>query len=241
MTDFFDKKTETPEPPSSVKVGEKEYTQDELSQLVGLGESAREYETKWNRKIGEFYPDYTRKSQRLAELEKADEDRSRLEEEEKQKALNEKAKGGTDNLSPEEVRQVALKQARELGIVTTDVFDTRVKKAIADAFAGSKLIDDVSAVLSGAEEKGQPKSTVEDLLRYMDETGVKNPEKAYKLKFEDELDKWKEDKLKGIKPRGMETQIGSTAGSKAPPPPQLITRDNLAQAIRESLTRSRGV
>ena len=39
----------------------------------------------------------------------------------------------------------------------------------------------------------------------------------------------------------MITQTGSTAGSKAPPPSQPITRDNLAQAIRESLTRSRGV
>ena len=228
------------EEPTTVKVGEKQYTQEELGQLVGLGETAREYETKWNRPISQFYPDYTQKSQKLADLERADADRTKQAEEQKQRELEDKAKAG-DQLSPEETRRVALQQARELGIVTKEDFSAEVNKAVANALAGKQLIDDVTVVLTEAEEKGQPKASVDDLLRYMDENGVKNPGKAYRLMFEEQIDKWKEEKLKGIKPAGMITQTGSTAGSKAPPPEQPITRDNLAQAIRESLTRSRGV
>ena len=247
MGSFFDKDEEKEEKkgevPPTVKVGEKEYTQDELSQLVGLGETARDYETKWNRPISQFYPDYTQKSQKLADFERQQTEseaaKKVAEEAQKQKELDEKVKN--NQLSPEETRKLALQQARDLGIVTKDDFNQEVNKAVVNVLAGKQLIDDTQAVISQAEEKGQPKTTVDELLKYMDENGVKKPEVAYKLMFEAEIDKWKEETLKGIQPPRMQTQASTTAGGKAPPPPQPLTRDNLAQAIRESLTRSRGV
>ena len=240
MPDFFDKTPEEVKPaePAPVKVGEKEYSQDELSQLVGLGESAREYETKWNRKIGDFYPDYTQKSQKLAEYERQLDERVKQDEEKRRIELEEKK---PKDLTPGEVRELAQQQARELGIVTRDEFSTEVNKAVANALSARQLLEDINAVVGEAEEKGQPKTTSEDVLKYMDENGVKSPEKAYKLMFEKEIDLWKEEKLKGIRPSGMETQTGSTAGAKQGPPPKPVTKDNLAQVIRESLTRGRGV
>ena len=89
MDDFFEDKNKTDETPK-VKVGDKEYTQEELSGLVGLGETAKEYETKWNRKISEFYPDYTQKSQRLSELEKKDAERARVADEQLKREQEEK-------------------------------------------------------------------------------------------------------------------------------------------------------
>ena len=70
--DFFleEPKTEEAETePEKIKLGEKEYTQDELSKLVGLGETANELETKWNTKIDRLYPEYTKATQERKELE----------------------------------------------------------------------------------------------------------------------------------------------------------------------------
>lgn len=224
--------------PATVKVGEKEYKEEDLAKLVGLGEVAQEYETKWNRKIGEFYPDYTQKSQKLAEFEKQEIERAKVEEEAKKKDLVERAKA--EKLTPEEERQLALQQAKDLGIVTQDQLDTEVNKRVANTLAAKQLIDDTRAVIEEAKEKGQPQSNVKDLLQYMEENGLKNPEKAYKLMFEPEIDKWKEEKIRGIRPSGFDTQTGSTAGAKQPPPPTPISREDLGKAIRESLTRSYG-
>lgn len=224
--------------PTPIKVGEKEYSQEELSKLVGLGETAQEYETKWDRPIDKLYPDYTQKSQRLAELEKAETDRVVQEEARKQKELEAKSQ---DQLTPEEARELAIKEAKGLGIVTRDDFDKEVNRAVANALGAKDLLDDINGVIKGADKKGQPKTTPSDLLKYMDENGIKNPDKAYKLMFEPEIDKWKEEQLAKIKPNGMQTQTVSTAGAKTPPESLPVTRDNLATIIRESLTQGRGV
>ena len=63
-TDFFDKPEEKVDEPkeeekqeeAKVKVGEKEYTQDELSKLVGLGEIGAEAEEKFNVKLDKVWP-----------------------------------------------------------------------------------------------------------------------------------------------------------------------------------------
>ena len=229
--DFFQQKKamdDSQQLPDKVKVGEKEYTQDELSRLVGLGETANELETKWNTKIDSVYPAYTKTTQELAELKKEKEEREGRE-------LEERAK--QNQLTPEEVKQVAIREARELGLVTREDFATEVSKAVANAIAGKELLGDIQTVIDDASEKGQPKTEVNKLLDFMSQNGIKNPEKAYKLMFEAEIDAWKEQKLKGIKPPDLTTQTISTAGGKEPPAPPAITKDNLAQIIRESLTK----
>ncbi len=68
----------------------------------------------------------------------------------------------------------------------------------------------------------------------MAETGIKNPQKAYKDMFEDELDAIKEKKLAEIKPQGMITTNGSQAGGKQPAPVK-ITRANLTSLVQQAL------
>ena len=236
--DFFNKEEPKVEESEKVKIGEKEYTQEELDKVVKLGEVAQEYETKWNRPIGEFYPDYTQKSQKLAEFEKADVERVKAEDEAKQKEIAEKAKAG--ELTPEETKQLALQQAKELGIITKEDFLPEINRVVANTMAAKQLIDDTQTVIADAVEKGQPNIEAEALLKYMDENGIKSPDKAYKLRFEPEIDKWKEEKIKGIRPSGFETQEINSAGSKVPPPPTPLNREDLSKAIRESLTRGQG-
>lgn len=214
--------------PPTVKVGDKEYSQEELTKVVGLGETALEYETKWNRPIGDFYPDYTQKSQKLAEFEKA-------QKEVKDKELAAKAQEG--NLTLEEQKQFALKQARSLGIVTKDTLDEEVNKRVEQVLKGREILSETQTILSEAQEEGKPTTTPDKLLVYMNENGIKNAGAAYKLMFEKELDEWKAKKLNGAKDKKIVTQEGSTAGGKTPPPPPEITRENLGEAIRASLSK----
>jgi len=245
MDDFFEDKNKTDETPK-VKVGDKEYTQDELSGLVGLGETAKEYETKWNRPIKEFYPDYTKKSQRLAELERKEAERAQIAEEQlkreqvdKDKELAERQEAG--KLTPEEQRSFAIKQAKELGLVTRDEFESEVDKRVARYRTGEKLIDDTRVAIDEFKEKYGVNSTVDDVLKYMDENGFRKPEKALKDMFEPQVDKWKEEQIKKLRPEGFFSQDTGTAGAKEPPKREPITKDKLKEAIRNSLFRSRGI
>ena len=227
---------ETPEvttQPEAVKVGDKAYTQEQLNELVQLGETAKEYEDKWNRKVSEFYPDYTQKSQRLAELE-------REEEERKQNEIKSKVDAGQE-LSPQELEQRIKDEARRYGLVTEDLVDKRVQEAVTNALETRKIMENIDVVIAENKEKGLPEVTPVKLAEYMQDNGIRYPDKAYKLMFESEIDKWKSEKLTSIKPTDMVTQNGSTAGAKEPGEQSSTTRDTLGEAIRASLTRNRGV
>ena len=61
---------ENKEEPETIKVGDKEYTQDELQKIVGLGEIGLEAEEKYKTKIDRVWPEYTKGQQRLQDLER---------------------------------------------------------------------------------------------------------------------------------------------------------------------------
>jgi len=236
MDENKDKEKESKvETPATVNVSGREYSQEELSELVGLGITAKEYETKWNRPIGDFYPDYTQKSQKLAEFEKQENERSERE-------LQAKAEEGS--LSPEDEKHLVLENAKKYGLVTQDEFEKFQKEGInakvTDILAAKDLISRIDILVNTASEEGKPKVSVDDLLAYMDDTGIKDPEIAYDIKFKKELADLKEKKIDSIKPEGIETQKGGEAGSKQPPPPNSITRDSLSQVIQERLAQGGG-
>lgn len=242
MTDFFSKpepqpmQSTTPEP-NTVKLGDKEYSQDELSQLVGLGETAREYEKQWNRPIKDFYPDYTRKSQQLAELE-------RQQQQAQQQQLQQKAQD--NQLSPEEARSLARQQAKDLGIPLVEDLDEILNQKMADAMAGQRLISDAENLVSQQSSKGLPSVELTDLLAYMNgnnPTGTRfgTPDMAYNDMFSKEISSWQEQQLASLKPQGMVTNdLSQAGGNSLPPATSITTREALTKAINESLTRSRG-
>lgn len=210
-----------------LELGEKKYSQDELQRLVGLGENYSELETKWNTKIDKLMPEFTKKSQRLAEIEPEWESLKKAKED----AEKTPAQGAP---TPEEKEQARKALVDLLGgdVVRKQDFD----EFYAQRRAAEKLLEDVDGVINNAKEAGKPSTTKEDLLKHMSETGMRNPEKAYKDMFEDQLDKWKEDQMKKVKPSGMFTQSNSAAGSKQPSPTKL-TKDNLASMIAEVVGR----
>ena len=231
--DFFKKEEEKVEDkpqeitePEKVKVGEKEYTQEELSRLVGLGELGAELETKWNTRLDRLYPEYTEATKERAELRK-------FKEEQEAKLTEEKAKKG-EELTPEELKKQALSQAEEIGLVHSG----NINNFIAQFLSARDLLDDAEAVLENAKGEGKPQTSVEDLLAYMDQTGIKSPEKAYKDKYEKELDTWKEEQLAKVKANGMQTIDTSTAGGKQPETPPITNIDSLRDAMKGRFTRN---
>ena len=67
-----EKKEETAEEsPAKIKLGDKEFTQEELQEITEKGSKVKEWETKMpGFNLDTLMPDYTRKSQRLAAYEK---------------------------------------------------------------------------------------------------------------------------------------------------------------------------
>lgn len=209
---------QTPEP-EKIKLGEAEYTQEELNELVKLGGIAKEYEEKWDRKVDTIYPKYLEATRKLSELEK------QIEEQKTEAPTVEPG-------SPDEVKKQAISQAKELGLVTVEDINNYIDARI----QGVQLREDIKGLIDDAKEKGTPVPNEEDLLNYMAESGVRNPEKAYKLMYEEQLDSWKEEQLKKIKPEGLKTQPQSTAGNTKMPEPKIATnKEELAAQLRAYL------
>lgn len=217
---FEDQQTEEPieEAPQTIKLGEKEYTQDELEYLVGLGEVGREAEEKYKIKIDGVWPNLQRTINEKRDLEQ-------------KLAELEQSKTTTSQPLTEDLRKQALEQAEALGIGPNSI-----REAIRTELAAKDLINDVQNVIGKAEDEGNPTTSIDRILSHMQETGIKNPEKAYKDLFEEELDKIKEQKLQSLRPSGMVTTQQSTAGSKQPAPAQPPkNHSELERAVMEAL------
>lgn len=234
MADFLGGKQDEEEPQeeeaSTFKIGDKEYSQDELNELVELGNFAREVETKQNTKLDKLYPEFTRKSQKVKELE-AEMEKMR----EEQTKQSEPQQG---DLTQEQIAE-ARKAGRKIGFLTEDSMQDVMSKQFRQFYlqerAAEKLLDSCEGLASKIDGKdGRPAFKTEEILSYMQETGFKDPEKAYKDKYESEIDAWKAEQINKARKPGMTTIEGSTAGSKQPKPVK-VTGNNLEEVMREAL------
>ena len=228
--DFFNKKEEPEveqpegqeELSDKVKVGEDEYSQDELQEMVGLGKVASELEGKWNTKIDRLFPEYTKLSQ---------EKKAWLEEKEE---LTKPAPVIEEKVEEDEVQQ-AVTKLKELGFVSRDDIDKEVSGKVLSVLSAKELLADTDSLVKKQAKQGNPKLSSEELLGYMEETGIKDPGFAYRMKFETELDDIKEKKLKGIKPKGLVTE--EAGGGEKVPQAKPLTRHNITEALTEVLNR----
>jgi len=230
MSDFYKQEPTTgvePEAPEKIKLGEKEYSQDELQKLVGLGEIGAELESKWKTPISEVYKGFTQKSQKLAEIEPEWQQLKRAKEE-----AERTPQPGAPTQEEKEMARKALVELLGGEVVRKDEFD----QIYSQRRSAEKLLEDVNLVVSDAKEVGKPETTTEALLQHMQETGIRNPQKAYKDMFEEQLDQWKTEQLNKVKPAGLYTQSASSAGSKQPQTVR-ITKDNLANMLSEAIGR----
>lgn len=237
MSDSFFKNQE-PEPEKvetpvsdKIKLGEEEFTTDELQDLVKLGRIGREAEEKFNTSIDKVWPSYTKTTQELKEKSE------RLEQLERE-ALNKKAESG-QQLSDDELAQRAREEARRLGLVTREELDNYFESKASAREQAQMLLTDCRGLekeIDGTD--GRPAFKTNEMLEYMQETGIKNPTSAYKQKFESQLDKWKEEKLASNKGSGFPTIESSSAGSEKLPPDKIPKNpEELHKALSDFFTK----
>jgi len=206
---------------AKVKVGDEEFDQDELKELVGLGKIGKEAEEKFDTKIDKVWPEFTKSRQELKELKEA---AAKREEEVTQTKLTE-----GKQLSPEEQIKVAQEEARRLDLVLTPDLEKKIDERYQMLRAGEKIKDDAEAMVSEAQEKYGIKTSVKSILEHMAKPeSPKHVGKAFKDMFEPQIDKWKEEQLSKKKGAGLLTEDTSTAGGKEPKQVK-ITRENVKE------------
>ena len=210
--------------PDKITVGEQEFTQDELQDMVGLKDKVSDIETQLGQSFDHVTKSWGDRGNRIAELEKqiADTGQAQIQ----QKAQTQ----GWDSLSPEEADKAAVAELSRLGIPTAEGLDN----IVAEKVEAMRVIDNVDNFISQNQTAGKPEVTTEELLQSMDRTG-QDHEQAYANMFPSQLKAWEEARVKQEAPtQGMVTEPASTAGAKQPQPSK-VTADNLGEAIDKSL------
>src|SRR4030043_1617793 len=106
-----DVKVEEPVEPEKIKLGEEEYTQDELNSLVGLGKIAKEAEDKYNVKVEGIWPKFQQTINENVEFRKREEEAEKAGQEEE---ITKKAEEGAE-LTEAEQLELAKTKLKELG------------------------------------------------------------------------------------------------------------------------------
>jgi soluble cytochrome b562 len=201
-----------------LKVGDQEFTQEELSELVGLGSKAKEV-GEHHGGFDKFVSEFGKKSQRIGELqEKLDEFNT--------------AKQTGDAEGVEDSLEQARDAARKLGIVLKDDLDSYYE----NRRQGERLLESCQSLeetIDGSD--GRPKFEAKEVLEFMAENpGFKDPNKAYEALHMDEMTSWRVAKLQKEK-KGIVTQEETSLSKQ----PKTVTpnRENLHSLIGEIMSQ----
>lgn len=201
------------------KIGDQEYTSEELSELVGLGARAKDIGNSHGG-FDKFVSEYGRKSERIGELNK------KLEEVEKSKSSGESTEVVGDQM--EEARQAA----RKLGIVLKDDLDGYYQ----NRRSAEKLIENCQTLEGNIDgTDGRPKFDTTKVLEFMNQNpGFTDPERAYKAMNLDEISNWSAEQISRKKSKGINT-VTETSTNKVPEPVR-ANKDNLHSLISEQFS-----
>lgn len=226
---------------SKIKLGDSEYDMDQVQGWVEKAKAIEDFETKQGQPWDEVVKSWGQRGEVIGKFKKAtgaetpEELQERRAAEEKS-ALESRANSGQELTAEEQeklAKETLTKYLNDLGYVDKTSFDQMYH----ERRSGEKLLNQVGKILKTAEKEGKPTTTVEELLTFMaDPSNPKDPEKAYKLKFEKELDDWKEQKLSSLKKKEVQTEPTSQAGvSREPDIRPASTKEDLRARIREAL------
>jgi hypothetical protein len=198
--------------------------------MIGKAQQVEELESKYNTKVDKVWPEYGRSQNRVKDLEQ--ELQALKEQTAKQPA---EQAGELDEGSIAKARE----QLKKLGVVLEDQFPDLMAKNFRPSYeqerAAEKLLDkgqELEKEIDGSD--GRPKFVLQDVLEYMAETGHKDLMKAYKDKYDSELDKWKAEQLKKERGQPFVTQDSGFTPDRQPSPIK-PTSDNIYQLVAEEL------
>ena len=213
-----------------IKLGEDEYTQDELRRYVELGKIGVEAEEKYNTKLDKVWPEFSKKSNELKEAQ------DRLEQ--LQGQIEQKVETGEK--TPTEGIEEARQAAKKLGIVTDDAFEEFMGKSFRKYYmqerSAERLLDEAKSLESKIDgSDGRPKFDTEKVLTFMSEnSGFKDINKAYEAMYPQEMAEWRANKILEGKKRGIVTQEDT---QDKRPEQVKVTKGNLKDLIAEIINQ----
>lgn len=217
---FFQEEQTAQEELEKIKVGDAEYEPKEVEDYIAKGKRLDDFAKKYNTDPDKAWSAYGKTTQENKTL------KEEIEQLKKKEVRPEPVQ--TDEFSEAQIQQ-AREQARKIGIVTQGDLDSWYQTRR----SAEKMLDECGNYekdVSG--DDGRPKFNTEEILTHMQETGIKNPMKAYKDKYENELDTWKESELN--KEKGTKLPTLSTEGTKTVKRVS-VTKDNIGDMIKEQL------
>jgi hypothetical protein len=210
-----------------IKLGEEEYTQDELQRYVELGKIGVEAEEKYNTKLDKVWPEFSKKSN---ELKEAQEKLEQLQEQ-----IEQKVESGEQ--TPDEGIEKARQAAKKLGIVVDEDFEDMMGKSFRKYYlqerSAEKLLETAQSLEKEIDGKdGRPKFDTEEVLTFMSNNpGFKDLNRAYEAMHPEEMAEWRANKILEGKKKGLVTQE-DTQSNKTPEEVK-VNRGNLKDLISE--------
>ena len=232
-TDNKEQNMDTQDPNlEKVKIGDSELTLSEIEELVGAGRKLKEIEDKQGQPVEEILTSWGRRGEVIGEQKKQLQELDDLK-----RSIDNKPVAPQSSEEDEKAQIIA--EARKYGLLDKD----EAQKMFAELYqanrAGEKLLSQTSRVVARARREGKPATTVDELLQFMaDPSNPKDPEKAYKLKFEKELDAYKEAQLNKLRKPDFFTTQESTAGSRQPERQLPKNQEELIRQLQEHMNPS---
>jgi len=220
--------------PEKIKVGDKEYTQDELNSLVSLGGIAKELEDKWHTKIDTVYPAFTKGQQELNELREIKKKYDETLTKQNQPTIPEDQQIAEAKKLLRDQFHVVFEEDLPSKTLSKEDFQTYYKQQ-REAEKILEEADKMEVAIDGKD--GRPAFKKLEVLQYMSDNGVPNLKTAYNLMYETQLDSWKEEQLGKVKKGGMTTMETPTAGMRREPEQRKAAKneDELAAQLNEAL------
>jgi hypothetical protein len=229
---FEDKEEEQEEVSTTVKVGDAEFSQEELDELIGAGRKLKDIEAKQGQPIDEVLKSWGKRGERLGEWKRVT--GAKKPDEFLAKVNEEKAKT-PEQLTKEEMKLKVLAEAREYGILTREdlKLDSLMTREDYEKIKhGEKTLRDVKRTISKNVRSGYPATSTEALLKFMSDP--KNPgdaKNAYDVMFKNEIKEVDMKKLNSLKGQPIYTDNKQTAGGKEFKPKKPSDLDSLRKAM----------
>ncbi len=218
--------------PEQIIINGREYTPEDASSLIELGNKYREYEKNLNTSLDKVVPEYTRATQRAARLSEVEK-----ELQEKNARLEELQRKQQEKALPSD-RDTVLKTAREYGLVDKDLLSSEgyIKKTDLDEYFSQRqnqqqLVDNILKQAGSLEKDidgsdGRVPFDQKAVLAYASAYNISDLKEAYDQMNERANAKWKEAQLAREQRPGLTTLKGG--GKKVPEHPK-VTDDNFRQ------------
>lgn len=221
----------------AIKLGDNEYTPEQLNELVGYGQKYQEFEKKYDTDPEKAWSAYGKMSNEVKDLRDKAGKVGELEAELKG-IKSQKPANSEGDYTPSQVveAQAALKK---LGGVTKEDIPSLlkeygfVKKGDMDKEFETRRIVGEFENLSGKYngEDGRPKFDRDEMIAFMTRTNMQDPEMAYRARFSDELSEFKAQRIIEEKYPQIKTSNKGAADKKPTVDP--VNDENISKRLME--------